>query len=140
MTSRLKLWTGLIVLFGAGALTGIVATCLFMDSERMHRGERGPAAQHERIMKRLTQELSLTAQQQREIEPIVSRTHVAILELRFSHQAEIEQILARGMAELKEKLSVAQQPELDRMYAGLEQRWQVSREYLTAQKQRVTPQ
>ena len=140
MTSRLKLWTGLIVLFGAGALTGIVATYLFMDSERMHRGERGPAAQHERIMKRLTQELSLTAEQQREIEPIVSRTHVAILELRFSHQAEIEQILARGMAELKEKLSVAQQPELDRMYAGLEQRWQVSREYLTAQKQRVTPQ
>jgi hypothetical protein len=106
----------------------------------MHRGERGPAAQHERIMKRLTQELSLTAQQQREIEPIVSRTHVAILELRFSHQAEIEQILARGMAELKEKLSATQQPELDRMYAGLEQRWQVSREYLTAQKQRVTPQ
>jgi len=44
------------------------------------------------------------------------------------------------MAELKEKLSVAQQPELNRMYAGLEQRWQISREYLTVQKQRVTPQ
>jgi len=125
---------GLIVLFGAGALTGIVATCLFMDFERTHRGERGPAAQHERIMKRLTHELSLTPQQQTDIEPIVSRAHVAILELRFAHQAEIEQILAKGMAELKEKLSSAQQPELDRMYRGLQQRWQVSREYLDAQK------
>jgi len=125
---------GLIVLFGAGALTGIVATCLFMDFERTHRGERGPAAQHERIMKRLTHELSLTPQQQTDIEPIVSRAHVAILELRFAHQAEIEQILAKGMAELKEKLSSTQQPELDRMYRGLQQRWQVSREYLDAQK------
>ena len=136
--SRLRLWAGLIVLFGAGALTGIVATCLFMDFERTHRGERGPAAQHERIMKRLTQELSLTPQQQTEIEPIVSRAQVSILELRFSHQAEIEQILATGMAALKEKLSAAQQPQLDKMYAGLQQRWQVSRDYLAAQKQRLT--
>jgi len=139
MTPRLRLWLGLIVLFGAGALTGIVATCFFMDSERMHRGERGPVAQHERIMKRLTQELSLTKPQQAEIEPIVTRAHVAILELRFAHQAEIEQILNTGMAELKEKLSSAQQPELDRMYKGLQQRWQLSREYLSAQKQRLTP-
>ena len=136
--SRLKLWVGLIVLFGAGALTGIVATCLFMDFERTHRGERGPAAQHERIMKRLTHELSLTPQQQTEIEPIVSRAHVAILELRFAHQAEIEQILAKGMAELKGKLSSAQQPELDRMYKGLQQRWQVSHEYLDAQKKMLS--
>lgn len=136
--SRLRLWVGLIVLFGAGALTGIVATCLFMDFERTHRGERGPAAQHERIMKRLTHELSLTPQQQTDIEPIVSRAHVAILELRFAHQAEIEQILAKGMAELKEKLSSAQQPELDRMYKGLQQRWQVSHEYLDAQKKMLS--
>lgn len=136
--SRLRLWVGLIVLFGAGALTGIVATCLFMDFERTHRGERGPAAQHERIMKRLTHELSLTPQQQTEIEPIVSRAHVAILELRFAHQAEIEQILAKGMAELKGKLSSAQQPELDRMYKGLQQRWQVSLDYLDAQKKMLS--
>jgi uncharacterized coiled-coil protein SlyX len=135
MTPRLRLWVGLMVLFCAGALTGIVGTCLFMDSDRTHRGERGPAAQQERIMKRLTQELSLTPQQQTEIRPIVSRAHLAILELRFSHQAEIENILNRGMAELREKLTSTQQPELDKMYKRLEQRWQASREYLAAHKQ-----
>jgi hypothetical protein len=137
--SRLKLWAGLIVLFGAGVLTGVVGTCLYVDSEQMHRGDRSPAAQHERIMKRLTQELSLTAQQQTEIDPIVTRAHVAILELRFSHQTEIEQILVRGMAELKEKLSSAQQSELDRMYTKLQQRWQVSQDYLEAKKKETLP-
>jgi len=132
--SRSKLWAGLIVLFTAGVLTGIVGTLLYTDSNQTHGGNRGPVAQHERIMKRLTQGLSLTAQQRSDIEPIVTRAHVAILDLRFSHQTEIEQILAKGMAELKDKLSSAQQVELDKMYAGLQQRWQSSRDYLEARK------
>jgi hypothetical protein len=88
-------------------------------------------------MKRLTQDLSLTPQQQADIEPIVTRAHVALLELRFAHQAEVEQILARGIAEISTKLSTAQQPELDRMYKGLERRWRMSREYIEAQKQKL---
>jgi len=137
--SRSKLWAGLIVLFGAGILTGILGARLYIDAERMPRGDRGPAARHERIMKRLTQELSLTAQQQTEIDPIVTWAHVAILELRFSHQAEIEDILAKGMTDIKAKLSSAQQTELDRMYAELQQRWQTSRDYLAAKKKDVMP-
>ena len=135
MTSRLKLWGGLIVLFCAGALGGAVAGSMFLHAEPTgSRGEHGPAAHHDRMMKRLTEGLSLTAQQQAEIEPIVSRAHVALLELRFAHQVEVEQILTRGMVDLKTKLSPAQQPELDRMYQGLEGRWQASRDYLEAQK------
>ncbi len=137
--SRFKLWVGLIVLFSAGVLTGILGARLYIDAERMPRGDRGPAARHERIMKRLTQELSLTAQQQTEIDPIVTWAHVAILELRFSHQGEIEDILAKGMTDIKAKLSSAQQAELDRMYAELQQRWQTSRDYLAAKKKDVMP-
>lgn len=132
--TRFKLWAGLIILFGAGALTGIVATYLYCDSDRSHRGERGPVAQHERMMKRFTQELSLTARQQADIEPIVTRAHLAILELRFAHQAEIEQILAGGMAEIKTVISAEQQSGLDRMYQRLQQRWQQSRDYIALMK------
>ena len=139
MTSRLKLWGGLIVLFCAGALGGAVAGSMFLHAEPTgSRGEHGPAAHHDRMMKRLTEGLSLTAQQQAEIEPIVSRAHVALLELRFAHQAEVEQILTRGVADLKAKLSPTQQPELDRMYQGLERRWQSSRDYLEAQKRKLS--
>jgi len=140
MTSRLKLWGGLAVLFCAGALTGVVADSVFLHAEPTSRDDHGPAARHERVMKRLTQGLSLSDQQRAEIEPIVGRAHLALLRLRFAHQAEVEEILARGMAELNEKLSPMQQAELDRMYQGLERRWQVSRDYLEAQQRRLTPQ
>jgi Spy/CpxP family protein refolding chaperone len=134
MTSGLKFWGGLIVLFCAGALSGAVVASLFLDGERTSRGDYGPAAHQERMMKRLTHDLSLTPQQQTDIEPIVAGAHVALLELRFAHQAEVEQILNRGMADIRTKLSAAQQTELDRMYKGLERRWRVSRDYLAAQK------
>jgi hypothetical protein len=123
-----------MVLFLAGTLTGIVGTCLYHRYEQQHRGEGGPAARQERIMKHLTQKLSLTSEQQAEIQPIVKRTHLDILQLRVKHQPEVEQILARGVADLKPKLSSEQQTKLDAMYAGLQQRWQGIRNYLAQER------
>ena len=131
-----KLWGGLVVLFIAGTLTGIAGTTLYHQYEQEHRWERGPAAKHEQIMKRLSHELTLTPAQQADIEPMISRTHVEILQLRFAHQPEVEQALTQGMAEIKTKLSGEQQEKLDGLYAKLQRRWQVSRDYLhTTQEQ-----
>ncbi|HEY6262281.1 MAG TPA: hypothetical protein VIW47_11855 [Nitrospiraceae bacterium] len=135
--TRGKLWGALVVLFVAGALTGIAGATLYQQYEQEHRWERGPAAKHERIMKRLTHELSLTPAQQSDIEPIVSRAHVEILQLRFSHQPEVEQALTQGIAEIKGKLSAEQQAKLDELYAKLQRRWQVSHDYLQATKERL---
>ena len=132
-----KLWGGLVVLFFAGALTGIAGATLYHQYEQEHQWERGSAAKHERIMKRLTHELALTPTQQADIEPIISRTHVEILQLRFSHQPEVEQALTQGMAEIKTKLSAKQQEELDELYAKLQRRWQVSRDYLQTTQERL---
>ena len=132
-----KLWGGLVVLFFAGALTGIAGATLYHQYEQEHQWERGPAAKHERIMKRLTHDLALTPAQQADIEPIVSRTHVEILQLRFLLQPEVEQALIRGMAEMKTKLSTEQQEELDDLYAKLQRRWQVSRDYLQTSQERL---
>ena len=132
-----KLWGALAVLFCAGALTGIAGTTLYHQHEQEQRWERGPAAKHERIMKRLTQELSLTPAQQADIEPMVSRAHVEILELRFSHQPEVEQALSKGIDEIKTKLSAEQQAKLDELYAKLQRRWQVSRDYLQTTRERL---
>ncbi len=136
--SRVKVIAGLVVLFVAGLLSGIVGTCFYHNYERQHRGERGPAAQHERLMKRLTHELALSAEQQADIDPIITRAHVAILELRFAHQAEVEDILAKGLTDAKAKLTPEQQTRLDEMYARLQQRWLKSREYLDQTKKRLT--
>jgi hypothetical protein len=132
-----KLWSALAVLFCAGTLTGIAGTTLYHQYEQEQRWERGPSAKHERIMKRLTQELSLTPTQQVDIEPIINRAHVEILQLRFLHQPEVEQALTKGMAEIKTKLSAEQQAKLDELYAKLQRRWQVSRDYLQTTRERL---
>lgn len=132
-----KLWGGLVVLFFAGALTGIAGATLYHQYEQERRWERGPAAKQERIMNRLVHDLALTPAQQADIEPIVSRTHVEILRLRFLLQPEVEQALTQGMAEMKTKLSTEQQEELDELYAKLQRRWQVSRDYLQTTEERL---
>jgi uncharacterized coiled-coil protein SlyX len=129
---------GVMSLFVAGLLCGVAGTSVYHTYEREPHRDGGAAAQHERIMSRLTHELGLTAQQRADIEPIVMRTHVAILELRFAHQAELEEILSDGLANLKGHLSREQQTDLDQLYAGLQQRWTNSRNYLAATKKRMT--
>ena len=106
--SRTTLWFGLMVLFLAGALTGVVGTSLYYQYEDEHRWDNGPAGRQERIMKRLTQELSLASSQEAEIEPIVKRAHLEILRVRVQHQPDIDRILGLGMDELKAKLSPEQ--------------------------------
>jgi hypothetical protein len=133
---RGRLWIGLIVLFLAGTLTGIGGTVLYQRYEQQHRWERGPAGTHARVMKRLTRELSLTSTQQAEIDPIVNRVQLEILQLRFQHQPNVERILTHGIADLKTKLSADQQVRLEALYAQLQRRWQVSRDYLQAAQER----
>lgn len=128
--SRFTLWSGLIVLFFSGALTGAVGTSLYYQYEEEHRWDKGPAGRQERIMKRLAHELSLGASQLAEIEPIVKRAHLEIVDVRVRHQPEIDRILSHGIEALKTKLSVEQQTKLDGLHAQLQRRWQLNRDYL----------
>jgi hypothetical protein len=128
--TRQKLWIGLVVLFLAGVLTGVVGAALYWQYEQDQREERGPAAKQERVMKKLTHELSLNQAQQAAMKPIVDRTHKQLLRLRFEHQPEVERILAQAIADMKTTLSLDQQHKLDALYAGLRGRWNKSREFL----------
>ena len=81
-------------------------------------------------MKRLTQELSLSPSQQADIEPIISRAHLDMLQVRVQHQPDIDRILNLGMEALKTKLSSEQQGRLDGLHAQLQRRWQMTRDYV----------
>jgi hypothetical protein len=132
-----KLWGGLLVLFLAGVLTGVVGTILYQHYEQKQRWERGPAGRQDRLMKRLAEELALTQAQSQAIEPIVSRAHIQILELRAKHQPELDRIVDQGVNEVKTKLSAEQGAKLDTLYAKLKQRWQVSQDYLRTGRERL---
>lgn len=128
--SRVRLWTGLIVLFCAGALMGAVGTSLYYQYEDEHRWDRGPVGRQERIMKRLTQELALSSSQQAELEPIVARAHLEMLRLRVQHQPDVDRILAAGLEEVKPRLSSDQLARLDGLHTQLQRRWGMTREYV----------
>lgn len=128
--SRGTLWTGLLVLFLAGALTGAVGTALYSRYGDEQRWDRGPAARQERIMNRLTQELSLSPAQRSEIDPIVARAYLDLLRLRVSHQPDVDRIFGVGMGEIKAKVSPEQQAKLDLLYAHLQRRWRMNGEYV----------
>jgi len=132
MMTQPKLWIGLLILFFAGILTGTVGTTLYWQYEQNHQSERGPAARQERVMKKLIHELSLDPAQQATIKPIVERTYKNLLQLRFRHQPEVEQILAQGMTDMKAALGPEQRTKLDGLYARLRGRWNQSREFLSA--------
>lgn len=130
--TREKLWIGLIVLFLAGTLTGIVGTMLYCRYEQEHRWEHGPGARQDRVIKKLAHELSLTSLQRDAIKPIVARAHLELLTLRVRHQPEVEQILTDGMRNMKSTLSPEQQGKLDTLYAQFQRRWSMSRDFLKA--------
>jgi Spy/CpxP family protein refolding chaperone len=127
-----RLWIGLMVLFLAGIVTGVAGTTLYWRYGHDHQSEQGPAAKQERLMKKLIHELSLDVAQQAAIKPIVDRTHKNLLRLRFHHQPEVERILMEGMADMKISLSPEQQKKLDGLYARLRERWDKSRDYVSA--------
>lgn len=128
--TRATLWTGLLVLFLAGALTGAVGTAFYFQYENEHREDRGPAARQERIMNRLTQELSLSPAQRAEIDPIVNRAYLDMLRLRVQHQPDVDRILGLGMGEIKAKVSPEQQAKLDLLYARFQRRWRTTSDYV----------
>jgi hypothetical protein len=128
--TREGLWIGLIVLFLAGALTGIVGTMLYCRYEQEHRWEQGPGARQERVMKKLAHELSLTSSQREALKPIVAHAHLELLTLRVRHQPEVGRILTDGMKDMKTTLSPEQQSKLDALYAQLQRRWSMSRDFL----------
>ena len=127
--NRWGVWSGVAVVFLCGLLVGIVATNVYQDYQRHHKGERGLAGLKQRAMKHLTHELRLSGEQQQAIEPIVTRAERELLSLRMAQQPHLEETLNRTTAAIKTKLNPEQQSKLDELYAKLRRRWDADRDY-----------
>ena len=127
--NRWGIWSGVAVVFLCGLLVGVVATTVYQDYQRHHRGERGLAGLKQRAMKHLTRELRLSGEQQQAIEPIVTQAERELLRLRMAQQPRLEETLNRTTAAIKAKLNPDQQSKLDELYAKLRRRWDTDRDY-----------
>jgi hypothetical protein len=125
-----KLLAATLVLLAAGALMGAAGMRVYLAGEQERRWDDGPQEKRDRIMKRLTRELDLTAEQRAEIEPIVTHTQVQMLALRIQQHDKMRLVMDAGMAALKLKLTPEQQGKLDGVRARIDRRWQKMEAYV----------
>src|SRR2546427_10360180 len=99
-----RIWTAVAVVFLCGLLVGIVATKAYDDYQQQQKWENGLAGLKPRLMKHLTRELHLTAEQQRTIEPILTQAERELLRLRTAQQPPRDATIAKTTEGLSAQL------------------------------------
>ncbi len=125
-----RIWTAVAVVFLCGLLVGIVATKAYDDYQQQQKWETGLAGLKPRLMKHLTRELRLNAEQQRAIEPILTQAERELLRLRIAQQPQVDATIAKTTEALRPQLTPQQQSKLDELAGKLQRRWNSDREYV----------
>lgn len=117
-------------LFIAGISVGALADDLYHRMLRDYWWEQESPARFTETVRQLARQLSLTDNQQAAVEPIVGRAYFELLELRLSHQPEVERIVTHTITQLNNHLDPDQQDELGEIYAQIQNHWYRSRRFL----------
>jgi hypothetical protein len=122
---HLKPIVGILLLFILGALAGALAARFYSAYEngRPHH-RRSLEERVEFIMKRLTDDLDLSATQQKDIRPIVAATEEKVRSIRDEYGPKIRALHDASIKEIKTRLAPGQQAELDRIHTEWKRRWQ----------------
>jgi hypothetical protein len=120
---HLKPIAGILLVFILGALTGALAARFYsaFESGRPHH-RRGLEERVEFIMKRLTDDLDLSATQQKEIRQIVASTEKKVQSIRAEYGPKLRALHDASIEEIKTRLTPGQQTELDRIQAEWKRR------------------
>ncbi len=120
--NRLKLATGIILIFALGVLTGVFGSGMYFKQRVEHFRESGPQTRKELLMKRLTRRLDLTPQQQEKVTVIFEEMREQLFNLRTKHKPDMERIREQGHARIKAILTAEQKIQFDEMTARLKKR------------------
>ncbi|HOV87493.1 MAG TPA: hypothetical protein PLM79_14100 [Syntrophobacteraceae bacterium] len=119
---RWKLWVGLVSLFLSGMVAGALGTVVISEHMALEvLVGRGPIV--EKVLKKLSRELSLTESQRERIAEIVCRTHKELTALRERNKPERDEIMGRSREAMKAELSAPQQKKLDEFFEQEKTRW-----------------
>ena len=129
-TTRRRIWGGVAVVFLCGVLVGGVGANIYRDQQQQQRWQQGLASLKPRVMRTLTDELSLSPEQQGTVLAIVSQAERELLELRVAQQPRVDEVMARAADLVKTAMRPDQQAKLDDLYRRLQARWAADREYL----------
>ena len=120
--NRLKLATGIVLIFALGVLCGVLGSGMYFKQRIDHFRESGPQTRKELLMKRLTRRLELTPQQQEKVAVIFEEMRGQLFSLRTKHRPDLERIREQGHARIKAILTAEQQIQFDEMMKRLKKR------------------
>ena len=120
---RLKPIAGILIVFFLGAAAGILSARFYAKFEN-RRPHHHPRLEErvEFIMKRLSDDLDLSAAQQKEIRPIVASTEKKIQSIKDEYLPTIRALHDASIEEIKTRLNEDQRAELDRIRAEWKRR------------------
>ena len=122
---RLKPIAGILIVFLLGALAGVLSARFYATFETRKPHHRPKLEERvEFIMKRLTDDLDLSATQQKEIRQIVASTEEKIQSIKDEYAPKVRALHDASIKEIKTRLSPDQQAELERMRAEWKRRRQ----------------
>jgi hypothetical protein len=122
---RLKPIVGILVVFFLGAVAGVLSARFYatFESRKPHHHPK-LEERVEFITKRLTDDLDLSAAQQKEIRQIVATTEKKVRSVKDEYVPKIRALHDASIKEIKTRLSPGQRAELDRIHAEWERRRQ----------------
>jgi hypothetical protein len=113
---RWRLIIGVIVVFILGVLVGSLGTQVY-QRERSERFWKNPAERRALFLRRLTRELRLNEQQQKEFKVIIGEMDKKLEALHAERHADVKKIFDEGFSQMKEKLNPDQQKKLEELRA-----------------------
>jgi Spy/CpxP family protein refolding chaperone len=116
---------GVALIFLAGMIAGAGAARLIVKSRIEKAIDGGPDAIRELVMRRLTRELKLTAEQRPKIEEAIKDTQARMTRLRAVYQPEFETVIVDGIARMEPALTPEQQEKLRALHREAQARWQI---------------
>jgi hypothetical protein len=135
---RLKLWTGLILVFILGAFAGSLGTSMYYKTRAERLTRYGHSARSHLLLKRLSKELDLTEAQKKEIGIIVDQFHTELSRIKRSVRPDIKKLRDESFVAIKEILTDEQKKKFEELRRRLE-RW-TPRQRLQEKLIRKTPE
>ena len=121
--NRVKLWTGILLIFVAGALAGSLVTGSLIKHRIVKFRERESGARKAFLMKKLTRDLNLTQTQQVKIAQIIDQTHEKLFQLREKERPEFHKITEQSFELMKKVLNEEQKQKLDEIRQRFKRRF-----------------
>lgn len=123
---RWKLITGVLFVFLAGALVGVLGTNYYVH-QRYFGIKHRPQERTAFITDRLTERLKLDDAQKSQVYEMIQDMHKGADKIFRGHRAEVDQYMDREMEKVRDLLDHEQQEEFDRMMKEIKERrkkWQ----------------